>query len=273
MTDQPSAPVTARLRFERFVEADAEGLAALLADPEIARTITTDGSTPERCLASARARIAWHNGAWASHGYGVWALRARNPDGEGDRLLGWCGFGPPDVPSEGPEILYGLARDHWGRGLGTAAAAAALAWLFKTTTYPEASALVMARLNPHSIGVAEKLGMARRGTLPFAEFLSSEAMARSVLDYEVWRLREGLCLDPEALLFQVPYKAGQVVGIGIEDAAKAEAALQEAALARGGYAARDPASLRESVSAAFGQGLRESYVDWYCVSREAWRER
>ena len=270
MAVPPDPPSSERLRFDRFKDRDAEGLAALLADPEIARNITTDGSTPERCLASARARIARHNAVWDSHGYGVWALRAR--DG-GRGIIGWCGFVEPYVPSEGPEILYGLARDCWGQGLGSEAARAAIDWLFGETRYPDVSALIFGRLNPGSVGIAEKLGMTPRGSFPFAKFLPEKALAQAVLDYEIWRLREGDCLEPETLLFQAPYKAGQIVGTGVQEPDAIERALQDAALARQGFAGEAPVSLRGRVAEAFRQGLKETHVDWYSVTREAWHER
>src|SRR3546814_8022323 len=48
---------TPRLRFEAFTEADIPALAAILAEPEVTKNITANGSTPERCRASAAARI------------------------------------------------------------------------------------------------------------------------------------------------------------------------------------------------------------------------
>jgi RimJ/RimL family protein N-acetyltransferase len=92
MTISPSE----RLNFERFTEADASSLAELLADPSLTRNITSNGSTPERCLVSAHKGIAWHNNTWSDEGYGVWALRAKDTGlAAADRLLGWCGFVPP----------------------------------------------------------------------------------------------------------------------------------------------------------------------------------
>lgn len=99
------APIvdTERLRLQSFADEDAPALAAILAEPEVTKNITANGSTPERCLASARHRIGWHNRSWDEHGYGVWAIKARSGE-----LLGWCGFAVPDIGGD-PEILYGLA--------------------------------------------------------------------------------------------------------------------------------------------------------------------
>ena len=127
MSNANAVPVTPRLRFDRFGDGDAGDLAAILTDPEVTRNITANGSTDERCAATARNRIAWHNSTWDEKGYGVWALRARDdtiaPPG---KAIGWCGFVPPDIDAEEPEILYGLVRDVWGMGLGQEAARAAI---------------------------------------------------------------------------------------------------------------------------------------------------
>jgi RimJ/RimL family protein N-acetyltransferase len=271
MTDKPKPPTTERLQFSRFQDGDADDLARLLADPEIARNITTNGSTPERCLASARQRIAWHNKAWDDRGYGVWALR--RGDAKGGPVIGWCGFAPPDVPSAGPELLYGLARDCWGGGLGIEAARGALDWLFDETAYTEASALIFERLNPHSVRVSKTLGMTRRGTLAISEFLTDRELARDVLDYEIWRLREGPCLDGTALLAQAPYKAGLIASTDIAEREPTERALLQAAQARPDFATLDPAALAEKVSEAFRLGLSEGCIVWFCITRDSWRAK
>lgn len=264
-------PEASRLAFARFREADAAALAELLGDPEIARTITANTATPEKRAASARHRIAWHNGAWDSRGYGVWALRAKDgPAGAAGRPIGWCGFAEPDLGSD-PEILYGLARDRWGRGLAREAAAAALDWLFARSAAEGVSALIMARLNPGSLKVAARLGFVRRGTMGFADFLPDRALARDVLDYEIWRLAEGPAPDAEALLFQAPYKAGQIAAIGVAGEAETLAALAAAARRRPDFAGRDAGALAARVAAAFRRGLAEAHLDWYHLPRAAWR--
>ena len=269
-------PQSARLAFARFDESDAGALGALLSDPEIARTITANTSTPEKAAACARHRIAWHNGAWEAKGYGVWALRAKSPpeqEGEGiGRLIGWCGFAEPDLGTD-PEILYGLARDRWGQGLASEAAAAAIDWLFANTGSDGVSAMIMGRLNPGSLKVTERLGFVRRGTMGFADFLPDPVLARDVLDYEIWRLGEGAALDAEALIFQAPYKVGQIAAAGLARDGAGEAAtlaaLSAAARKRPDFAHVE--ALYERVASAFRQGLAESHVDWYHLPRERWR--
>ena len=255
------------LRFARFQPTDAEGLARLLADPEITRNITADASSPDKALDSAHHRIAWHNGAWESEGYGVWALRLPKED----RLIGWCGFAEPDFPGEDPEILYGLARDLWGRGLASAAGRAAVDWFFQQTALPSLSAMIFRRLNPGSLKVAAKLGLELRATRPYADFMTDPDLARQVLDYEIWRLREGPCLNPRDLLFQAPYKAGQLVATGVAVPEVIEGALITSAAERISYVKQDKAETEHAVRQAFRLGQAESHVDHYQLTRAAWQ--
>ena len=265
-----SVPSTERLCFARFSEDDSEDLAKLLADPEITRMITANAAGPERCLASAKKRIDWHNGSWADKGYGVWALRSKGPGGRPiPQVIGWCGFAPPDLPDHDPEVLYGLSRDHWGQGLATEAARAAIDWLFRNTDYGAVAAVILGRLNPASGRTAEKLGMTLEGTMSMEDFLSTPSLARDVLDYEIWRLRDGDCLDPEALLFQAPYKAGQIASLELTDPAEVKAALCEAARARSDFNSLSTEELEQRVRQAFEEGRSEARMDVYQLARSA----
>lgn len=211
---------TARLRLDAFTDSDVPALAAILAEPEVSRNITADASSPERCRTSAVSRIAWHNASWAEHGYGVWALRENG----GGALIGWCGFAEPDVGTD-PEILYGLAPTFWRRGLATEAARAALAWLFRETAAAGASAVIFGRLNAASAAVLTRLGMRRAGTMVMVDFLPDGALAKKVVDYEIWRLgRSGHAAVP-----------GAVQGRHDRDAARRSAGRRARAL-RGGAA-------------------------------------
>ena len=191
---------TERLRLDAFGDADIGALAAILAEPDVTKTITANASTPEKCRASARHRIGWHNASWGERGYGVWAVRARS-DGvmSAGGLLGWCGFAAPDI-GEDPEILYGLAPQCWGSGLAQEMVRAAIGWLFAETPHQGVSAVIFGRLNPVSAAIAGKLGMTKRGTMAMNVFLPDLALARDVLEYEIWRLGYGRTRDAEALL-------------------------------------------------------------------------
>jgi RimJ/RimL family protein N-acetyltransferase len=269
----PAIPVitTERLILSGFGEADTGALAEILAEPEVARTITANGSTPEKCRASAAHRIGWHNAGWGERGYGVWAVRARSglaaPAGA---LIGWCGFAAPDIGDD-PEILYGLAPLHWGQGLAQEMARVAITWLFAETPHRGVSAVIFGRLNPVSAAIAAKLGMARRGTMAMANFLPDLKLAREVLEYEIWRLEHGRARDAEALLFQAPYKGGQIASLKLADPAEVERLFCAAARRRQDYASIERAELDRRVGKAFRQGMAEPWLDWYHLDRARWR--
>ncbi len=269
----PAIPVvtTERLILDAFTEADIGGLADILAEPEVTKNITANGSTPERCRASAAHRIGWHNASWGERGHGVWAARARSDEpGPRGTLLGWCGFAAPDI-GEDPEILYGLAPHCWGRGLAQEAVRAAITWLFTETGSQGISAVIFGRLNPASAAIAGKLGMTRRGTMAMPDFLPDHALARDVLEYEIWRLSRGPTRNAAALLFQAPYKGGQIASLNLADPAEFERAFCAAARGRTDYASIAPDELDRRVREAFRLGLSEPYLDWYHLARSDWR--
>lgn len=256
---------TDRLRLQPFADADARALAAILAEPDVTKNITANGSTAERCLASARHRIGWHNRSWGERGYGVWAVKGR-----GGELLGWCGFAAPDIGDD-PEILYGLTPQHWRRGLGMEAARAAIDWLFAETAADGVSAVIFGRLNPGSVAMIGKLGLRKHGTMAMPDFMPDRDLAKDVLDYEIWRLAQGATFDVDALLFEAPHKGGQFATLGIGDPDHIEQAFREAARGRSDYAAMPRDTRDERVRGAFRQGMAEPYLDWYHLPRAGWR--
>jgi RimJ/RimL family protein N-acetyltransferase len=255
---------TGRLRLDAFGEADIGALAAILAEPDVTKTITANGSTPEKCHSSAQHRIGWHNAGWGERGYGVWAVRARSgaavPAGT---LVGWCGFAAPDI-GEDPEVLYGLAPHCWGQGLAQEMARAATGWLFAETPHEGVSAVIFGRLNPASAAIAGRLGMTKRGTMAMTDFLPDLALARDVLEYEIWRLGHGRTRDPEALLFEAPYKGGQIASLRFADPAAVEQQFCDAARGRAEFAALET---ERRVRDAFQLGVAEPWLDWYHLER------
>lgn len=257
-----AAPATPRLVFARFQDGDRADLAAILADPEVTRQITANGSTPERRDHYARRRIAWHNAEWDAGGYGVWALRARDgalaPAGE---VIGWCGFAAPDLEGEDPEILYALRADSRGKGLAREAARAAIDWFFAQTAFPGVSAIISTRLNPHSAKVVTKLGFVRRGTMRFADFLPEPGLADDVLDYELWRLRFHPSEDPLRHALEIAYRAGQLATCGTRDPEIVFVGLRQVVAST---------LVEPQLRAAFQEGQANAVMDWYHLLRAAW---
>lgn len=174
-------PKSDRLAFAPLTNADAPDLADILSDPEVARGIMAKATTPDQCLACARARIDWHNAAWETAGIGVWGLTLRGTQPSG--LIGWCGLTPSGHGGH-PEILYGLKRSHWGRGLAHEAAQVTISWALDTGVCDGIDALIFGRLNPGSVAVAERIGMERHGRIGMSDFLPDADLGRDVLDYE-----------------------------------------------------------------------------------------
>ena len=118
--------MTARLRLRRWRDDDVDALAAIDADPEVMRWIG-DGSARDR--AAAGAAIAASEQLWQTRGFGRFAVEIR----ETGELAGLTGMAvPDDVPDVMPavEIGWRFARAHWGRGIATEAARAALRFAF-----------------------------------------------------------------------------------------------------------------------------------------------
>jgi len=106
-----------RIRWLR--PADAADLLAVTKDAEVVRYVG-DGSV--LTAAQVETWITRSQANYARFGFGTYALA----DPADDRLFGWGGFVPP-VREPVPELIYGFARDRWGRGLGRVVAAALVA--------------------------------------------------------------------------------------------------------------------------------------------------
>ncbi|WP_305788286.1 GNAT family N-acetyltransferase [Symbioplanes lichenis] len=115
---------TDRLLLREWHDDDLDALAAMNSDPEVMRYIL-DGATLDR--AESARRLQRYQRAWAEQGIGLFAVEA------GGGLVGWAGFAVPEfLPEVLPAIEIGwrFARETWGRGYATEAAAAALRWGF-----------------------------------------------------------------------------------------------------------------------------------------------
>ncbi|MFC7303848.1 GNAT family N-acetyltransferase [Streptomyces monticola] len=113
---------TPRLILRRWRPEDVAPMAAINADPEVMRWIA-DGSVRDET--ETRQRIEAIEREWRSEGFGLFAVEVR-ATGE---LAGFTGF---TVPHFLPEVLpaveigWRLGRAHWGQGLASEAARAAL---------------------------------------------------------------------------------------------------------------------------------------------------
>ncbi|MEV4351025.1 GNAT family N-acetyltransferase [Actinoplanes sp. NPDC049596] len=118
---------TERLILRQWRDDDLDALAAMNADPDVMRYIL-DGSVLDR--RESADRLERMRAVWARNGFGLFAVEGRD---EGV-LLGWAGLSVPNfLPEVLPavEIGWRFAREHWGRGYATEAAAAALRFGFE----------------------------------------------------------------------------------------------------------------------------------------------
>ena len=94
---------------------------------------------------------------------GYWALHIPPAASPAEApIAGFCGFRPIE---DGPEIelMYGLRGEHWGKGVATEACAAALEYLWRSTSYRQVYARTDA-LNHRSVEVMLRLGMTHEST-------------------------------------------------------------------------------------------------------------
>jgi RimJ/RimL family protein N-acetyltransferase len=146
----PVPPPTARLAFHEMRPDDLDDLAALLGDPEVMRYYPHPKSRAE-----ALDWIAWNQGLYRRHGFGLWLLRLRD-SGE---FVGDCGLTPQQVDGVTElEVGYHVRAALQGRGLATEAAAACRDHARDVLGASRLIAIIDPRNRP-SQRVAEKLGL------------------------------------------------------------------------------------------------------------------
>jgi len=140
---------TERLVLRPFREADLASWAALNADPEVTEYLGEPLSR-EECDRIASAV----NDRYAADGIGFLAVERRT-DGA---FLGACGLTHEQWYPDDLEIGWRLAREYWGHGYATEAAASWLEYGFATLKLPRVIAVTDSP-NVRSIAVMRRLGM------------------------------------------------------------------------------------------------------------------
>ncbi|GLZ78417.1 N-acetyltransferase [Actinorhabdospora filicis] len=118
---------TPRLILRRWREDDVAPMTAINGDAEVMRWIR-DGSVRDEQQTRDGIR-AWE-GEWEARGFGLFAVEVRST-GE---LAGFTGLAVPNfLPEVLPAVEVGwrLGRGHWGQGLATEAAVAAVRFAFE----------------------------------------------------------------------------------------------------------------------------------------------
>ena len=145
---------TDRLRLRPFTANDLDSLARIYGNAEV-MAVRKYGTLTREQTAVKLDKIVAH---WTAHGFGMWAVLERNDDA----VIGECGLRYTDDPEdEDPnqiELSYGLLPSHWGKGLASEAARAALDFGLDPAGIEHVIAIAQAQ-NTASHRILGKLGM------------------------------------------------------------------------------------------------------------------
>ena len=141
---------TPRLRLRRLRPADLDDLASMAGDPDQMRFYPRPKSREE-----VREWLEWNLGLYEEVGFGTWCLES--PDGS---FLGYAGLRPLTLEgAQEVELAWHLRKAHWGQGLATEAASAAIELGFERFGLSRLVAIIHPD-NRSSRRVALRLGMA-----------------------------------------------------------------------------------------------------------------
>lgn len=131
---------------------DLDTLAAIWADAEVTRFLPSRGiPIPKADVEKSLTSFIHH---WKDREYGIWAIE-KNISAE--KMVGYCGLRYLDELDE-VELLYGLAKPYWGRGIATKAAKASISYGFDVAALDKIIAMVLPE-NQASKRVLEKAGL------------------------------------------------------------------------------------------------------------------
>lgn len=142
-----SALRTKRLLLDRYVPEDEDSFVALFQDARVSQWMGDGTSSEEDDRA-----LFWRvfTKVYAENLFDVWAVR------RGGRLVGHAEIKRTDEV-DGYEIIYALAPEVWGAGLGRELAEAIVAYGFDTLGLSEVHATV-AEANKASLALLDKIG-------------------------------------------------------------------------------------------------------------------
>jgi ribosomal-protein-alanine N-acetyltransferase len=143
---------TERLALRHLTMDDLDALALIYRDPEVRKYFPEGTLTYEQT----REELEWIIDVYyGQHGFGLWATTYKQTN----EFIGRCGLLPWTIDGRSEvEVAYLLAKAYWGRGLGTEAARAILAYGFKQLHLSRLICLIDPA-NEASINVAVKIGM------------------------------------------------------------------------------------------------------------------
>lgn len=139
---------TDRLLLRMIRADDLDLFASLLSDPDVVKYVGNGKPAGREEAARALESIIKH---WETHGFGRWAVVDKS-SGE------FIGFGGLRSLFGTPEVVYHLAKSHWGKGYATELARAALRFGFQERGFDRIVAIAKPQ-NAGSIHVMDKLGL------------------------------------------------------------------------------------------------------------------
>jgi [ribosomal protein S5]-alanine N-acetyltransferase len=149
---KPTIIETERLELRPLTMDDLDALALIYRDPEVRKYFPEGTLTYEQT----REELEWIIDVYyGQHGFGLWATTHKRTN----EFIGRCGLLPWTIDGRSEvEVAYLLAKAYWGRGLGTEAAGAILAYGFEQLHLSRLICLIDPG-NEASINVAVKIGM------------------------------------------------------------------------------------------------------------------
>jgi RimJ/RimL family protein N-acetyltransferase len=149
---------TSRLILRRWRDADLSEFAQLNDDPAVMEFLPRRLSRDESDASALRIRTGMEERGW-----GFWAVEVKGAAQTGSPFIGFVGLSIPSF--EAPftpcvEIGWRLAKEHWGFGYASEAAAASLGFAFEKLRLQQIVAFTVP-LNKRSIRVMERIGMSR----------------------------------------------------------------------------------------------------------------
>jgi RimJ/RimL family protein N-acetyltransferase len=161
---------TRRLRLRPMTPGDLSSLARMFADPEVMRYLPTGES---QSVEETEIELNYMVDHWQQRGFGVWAVTLKDT-GE---FAGYCGLQylheePGGVSAEAlrdgtdVEVVAGLAKPYWKRGIAPEATRAALRYGFETFRL----ARIVAAIHPDNDGsrhILQSMGMQFDGTIRY----------------------------------------------------------------------------------------------------------
>jgi len=150
---------TSRLILRRWREADRSAFAQLNDDPVVMEFMPRRLSRDESDATAARLGAAIETRGW-----GFWAVEVKGSAASaGAPFIGFVGLSVPSFQAHFTpcvEIGWRLAKEHWGCGYASEAAAASLRFAFENLKLKQVVAFTVP-LNKRSMRVMERIGMSR----------------------------------------------------------------------------------------------------------------